>query len=313
MARVNRGSLRIDSDFTEEIVGFALESFLSLITFPQLRFSIEPFSRSKERWLGADARLIGENIRGFRPFYMQFKRPSAYPVTSRSRIVVGRKDLHLSTVPRSLFFQLRAKRRTHKNFQHNILFRLQRRLQRLQISAAYVCPLFLKRDAYRFQMHLAGLSRMARFWRNDPWDLEAILVHDGNSEIEFERIQVLAEHVSIPAHIEVQTSNHAYSFNESGVDICFHSPTELPGVNRSLGLFLKEASRGFLKGEGQITKDTASDHLDSLLEAIGVDEGILFDTLSPVSDDPIGKWFIWGDILRREFEIEQYAFVIWKE
>ena len=52
-----RHGLRIDANYTEDVVGFALESFLTLLSFPRQRFSIEPFSRGKERWLGADARL----------------------------------------------------------------------------------------------------------------------------------------------------------------------------------------------------------------------------------------------------------------
>jgi hypothetical protein len=77
MAKRNKNSLRLDADYTEDVVGFALESFLTLLSFPRHRFSIEPFSRAKERWLGADARLFSHRITGFRPFYMQFKRPSA--------------------------------------------------------------------------------------------------------------------------------------------------------------------------------------------------------------------------------------------
>jgi hypothetical protein len=55
MAKINKNSLRLDADFTEDTVGFAIEAFLMLLSFPRLRFTIEPFSRSKEQWLGADA------------------------------------------------------------------------------------------------------------------------------------------------------------------------------------------------------------------------------------------------------------------
>lgn len=64
MAKTNQKSLRLDSDYTEDIVGFAIESFLSLISFPFYRFSIEPFSRRDEPNYGADARLLGR-IKGF--------------------------------------------------------------------------------------------------------------------------------------------------------------------------------------------------------------------------------------------------------
>lgn len=72
-----RQGLRIDANYTEDVVGFALESFITLLTFPRQRFSVEPFSRGKERWLGADARLHGR----IRP---KSWRAYSYHVPSRS-------------------------------------------------------------------------------------------------------------------------------------------------------------------------------------------------------------------------------------
>jgi len=74
------------ADYSEDVVSMALDSFFTVANLPHLRVSIEPFSRGKERWLGADAKMLTK-IAGFRPFYMQFKKPSAYPVDSRSRII----------------------------------------------------------------------------------------------------------------------------------------------------------------------------------------------------------------------------------
>lgn len=149
---------RIDADYTEDVVGFALESFLTLLSFPRQRFSIEPFSRSKERWLGADARLH-RRIRGFRPFYMQFKRPAAYPDFSSSKIITDRRSKGLKTEPRTLFFPLRQKQKTHRDFQHNVLFRLRQKMLNRGIGdASYVCPLFLDRSAYRLNIHWSGLT-----------------------------------------------------------------------------------------------------------------------------------------------------------
>jgi hypothetical protein len=160
--------LRIDANYTEEVVGFAIESFLTLLSFPRHRFSIEPFSRSKERWLGADARLYGR-IRGFRPFYMQFKRPTAYPNSSSAKVITDRKKLGLTTNPNALYFPLRHKQPAHKNFQHNILYRLRERLLKSGLGdAAYVCPLFLDRAAYRFNLHRSGLLQLGRFWHRLP-------------------------------------------------------------------------------------------------------------------------------------------------
>lgn len=71
---MKKNGLRIDANYTEDVVGFALESFLTLLGFPRQRFTIEPFSRAQERWLGADGRLHSE-IRGFRPFICSSNDP----------------------------------------------------------------------------------------------------------------------------------------------------------------------------------------------------------------------------------------------
>ena len=72
LSKTTHNSHRIDPDFTEEVVGMALDAFLATMCFPRQRFSIEPLSRSVERWLGADA-VLTSGIRGFRPFYMTEK------------------------------------------------------------------------------------------------------------------------------------------------------------------------------------------------------------------------------------------------
>ena len=88
---MRKGLLQV-SNFTEDAVAMAIDSFLSIASFPNLRYSVEPFSRSKERWLGADARVL-DQITGIKPFYMQFKRPYAYPSSSKSRIILDRKNM----------------------------------------------------------------------------------------------------------------------------------------------------------------------------------------------------------------------------
>jgi hypothetical protein len=306
--------LRLDADFTEDVVGFALESFLTVMSFPRQRFSIEPFSRSKERWLGADARLHGE-MRGFRPFYMQFKRPSAYPDFSSAKLIKDRKSLKLQASPRTLYFDLREKQSHHWDFQHNILFRLRQRLLSRQLGdAAYVCPLFLERTAYRLHLHWSGLSLWPRFWRHHPWDFEEVLLNNGGNTIHFDRIPVLAEHITVPPHEKIASAKHRYSFTEAGTELCFHSPEALPEGATNLAAFLNAVSGGFLDGGEKIQpqqaneelkllmSDTMGDQSERLRPAIGIDE-----------DDPIGSWFAWGDYLRMQFGIDQYALVSWRD
>lgn len=313
---VKRGNLglRIDADYTEDVVGFALESFLAVMSFPRRRFSIEPFARAKERWLGADARLHSE-IRGFHPFYMQFKRPSAYPDFSSAGVIRDRKALKLQASPRALYFELRDKQAHHWDFQHNILFRLRRRLRDRRLGdAAYVCPLFLERSAYRFYLHWSGLSLWPRFWRHHPWELEEVLLNNGGNTIHFDRIPVLAEHITVPPHDKVISAKHRYSFTEAGRELCFHSPEALPDGAVNLTKFLIAVSEGFLGGAEKIQPQQANEELRQLIKATEVDQP---DRL-PISfgsgeDDPIGNWLAWGDYLRLRYGIDQYALVSWRD
>ena len=308
-----RQGLRIDANYTEDVVGFALESFLTLLSFPRQRFSIEPFSRGKERWLGAEARLHSR-IRGFRPFYMQFKRPAAYPDFSTSKIIIDRRKAGLTTTPRALYFPLRQKQVTHHDFQHNVLFRLRRRLLNLGLGdAAYVCPLFLDRSAYRLNLHWSGLARWRRFWRHHPWELEDVLIEDGGRGIRFDRMPVFAEHITVPPHVAVTTASHKYSFTESGTDLCFHSPEALPDGSTNLATFLGKISAGFLDGGEKLSPDRSDQMLSELIADVYGDQEKVAATFRTEGEDPIGRWFSWGDHLRSEYEIEQFALVRWED
>lgn len=304
--------LRIDANYTEDVVGFALEAFLTLLSFPRHRFSIEPFSRSKERWLGADARLHG-SIQGFRPFYMQFKRPTAYPDFSTSKIVTDRRKAGLTTTPRVLYFPLRQKQKQHRDFQHNILFRLRKRLLNRGLGdAAYVCPLFLDRSTYRLNLHWSGLVRWAHFWRHYPCDIEEVMLAHGEDRIRFDRIPVFAEHISVPPHTTVTTSSHKYSFTESGTELCFHSPEALPDGSMDLAAFLGKVSLGFHKGGEILSPDESDQMLTELMADVAGVQKSVAPTFLPEGEDPIGRWFSWGDHLRSEYDIEQFALVRWK-
>lgn len=314
MAKVNKNSLRLDADFTEDTVGFALESFLALLSFPRYQFTIEPFSRGQERWLGADARLNG-HLKGFKPFYMQFKRPSAYPDTSTAKVVTERTALNLTVSPRVLYFGLREKQPAHWDYQHNILHRLRRRLTARGIGdAAYVCPLFLDRSAYRFHIHMAGLRLWPRFWRYSPWELEDVLMSSGGAEFAFNNIPVLREHVSIPAHAIVGDAKHSYSFTEQGTDLCFHSPLALPEGANTLASFLANVIGKQQSDEPYIPLRSAGEEFDKLFNA--GDEASDLPLIPPEfsdAEDGIEKWLKWGDYLKHQFQIEQFALIRWDE
>jgi hypothetical protein len=298
---------RIDADFVEDEVALAIQSFLTVASFPFQRFTIELFSGRSERRLGADARLTSR-IAGFLPFYMQFKRPSAYPDFSNAKIVKHRKSLNLESQPRALYFSLRERMPHHDDFQHNILYRLRQGLiTQGQGDAAYVCPLFLDRIPYMSEMHRMGVYRRMSFWRDSPWDWEDLLVNDNGQAIEFSRIPILREHVSIPPHALVTDAKHSYSFSENGTDLCFHSPKEVPELATSLAEFLTNLSLRFLSGDGKVSQSNAGDVLAKLARDA---TPAFVEQIS--GDDAIGDWLAWGHFLRTEYRIEQFAFIRWK-
>lgn len=310
MARSKKNSLRLDADFTEDTVGFALESFLSVLSFPFFRFSIEPFSRGRERWLGADARLNGL-MAGFKPFYMQFKRPSAYPDTSVAKVVTDRRSLKLPVSPHVLYFDLREIQPSHQDYQHNILYRLRRRLIRWGVGdAAYVCPLFLERSAYRFHVQLAGLHRWLRSWHRTPWDLAEVLIDSSKGKVRFENVPLLREHVSIPPHDEVASAKHRYSFTENGTDLCFHSPRALPEGVQMLSDFLTGVVGDMRSDEGFISPQIAGRRFLEIFRS-EEDPDLLPDDFPRDVEDGLAAWLYWGNYLRKEHQIEQYALVRW--
>lgn len=301
---------RIDADYPEDLVGIAIESFLTQLSFPLRRFSVEPFSRSRERWLGADARLYSA-IRGFRPFYMQFKKPTAYPQDSTSKIIVDRRKAGLGTSPRALYFELREKKANQADFQHNILLRLRNHLVNRGLGdAAYVCPLFVDRSAYRADLYWSGLVRWPRFWHPSPWDMEEVLLEDGGTTIRFDRIPVLAEHVTVPPHVVVTTAKHKYSFNERGGELCFHSPESLPEGSADLARFLAKVANGFLDDGEKLSPRQSTDTLNKLIDAVYGDAERPSD-LSIDPENPLGAWFSWGHHLREQYGIEQFALIRW--
>ncbi|MCW5261104.1 hypothetical protein D5045_13220 [Verminephrobacter eiseniae] len=315
MAKTNKNSLRLDADFTEDNVGFALESFLAILSFPCFRFSIEPFSRGRERWLGADARLKG-NMVGFKPFYMQFKRPSAYPDASTAKIIDDRKSWKLPVAPHTLYFKLREKRSSHKDYQHNILYRLRQRLVKRQLGdAAYVCPLFLDRSDYRFHVHVAGLLRWLYFWRCVPWERKDTLIHSSSGTVRYNAIPVMQEHVSIPPHDKVTSAKHSYSFTKDGTHLFFHSPLSLPEGSDTLANFLTGIVGNPQSDDGFISPEKAQGMLREIFSsAEGEDrDNLLPDDFPRNTEDGIASWLHWGDYLKTEHQIEQFALVRWAD
>lgn len=304
---------KTDANYPEDLVGFALESFLAFFTFPFSTYSIEPFSRGRERWLGADARLTG-TIKGFSPLYLQFKRPFAYESASSSKIIKDRRSHQLRTDPRALFFPLRDKQPDHHDYQHNILLKLSTRLRKRGLGdAAYVCPLFLDRSAYRVNVHLSAMSHRLRFWRLHPFELNDLIVRDAAGRHTLDRVPLLSEHVCIRPHGRVSDAKHHYSFSEEGTDLCFHSPTPLPEHIKSMSRWLAEALIAFTESPREL-RYAGGNALEGLRHLVGAD-----DEESPIevpaaiteAENGIEAWYRFGDFLEREYAISQFAIVEW--
>jgi hypothetical protein len=151
----------ITPDFTEDIVGFMIQSMLTITRFPRAPFALVPLSKKDEVIYGADAL-----IDSISPLYIQFKRSFAYPDNSSSKVIKDRKKLKANCSPRTLFFELRDKQPKHKDYQHNVLFDLKAKLDATgKGKAFYTAPLFLNRTAYLLAVHMSSLLS----WR--PWHL----------------------------------------------------------------------------------------------------------------------------------------------
>lgn len=253
---------------------------------------------------------------GFLPFYMQFKRPSAYPETSKSRIIRDRvkvKPTSLQTSPRVLFFQLRNKRPEHRNYQHNVLYRLGEKLRSRQLGeAAYVCPLFLDRQAYIHHLHTSSLSHVLRAYPHRVLITSPVTVYSVTSSETLANVPLLREHICVPPHALVTSAKHSYSFTENGDEVCFHSPLSLPEGSVNLGEWLTHVTADTSQRH-MIIGDEARDVLFYLIKGRS-DEELLSHPKEVFDErDVMAAWMMWGEHLLREHSIEQYALVQWKD
>lgn len=81
-------------------------------------------------------------------------------------------------------------------------------------------------------------DRWLGIWRHHPWELEDVLIEDGERRMRCHRLPVFAEHITVPPHVAVTTPSHEYSCTERGTDLCFHSPEALPDGSTNLATCL---------------------------------------------------------------------------
>lgn len=299
---------RQESNYSEDTVSIALQMLLSTVCFPLPGFFIMPFTRHQERKFGVDARLLNK-ISGIMPFYMQFKRPSAYPAESTSPIINGRNEQSCEVNPRALFFELRKKKENHRQSQHNILYKLRTRLRAREIGdATYVCPLFLDRITYVWNMQMGALLDWFPFGYREPWRRRAILIKDASNILQFSDIPTFREHISIPPHTRVNTTSHAYSFTERGNEVCFHSkPIALsPDSTYLLGNWFEKLLKQFKNG-GIIKKNDADKELSKLSKETGYEFD--FPKNENYGQSVFEKWLDFGEHLKTEYDIDQFMFI----
>lgn len=293
-------------DFTEDIVGFMIQSVLTITRFPRAPFALVPLSKKEEVIYGADAL-----IESICPLYIQFKRSFAYPDYSSSSIIKDRKNLKATYSPKALFFELRDKQPKHTDYQHNVLFNLKDKLDKVGSGKAfYTAPLFLNRTAYLLAVHMSSLLS----WR--PWHLfmyepfyeqiQSILTSSGN--IRFQNIPILKEHIVIPPHTTVTTHKHKYSYLEIGKEVCFHEPTVLENQS-TLGQTVYDFL-GFQDGQ-------PTTRMINLLESLSLLENLqnrLFDEAQDEQNrNVISRWVEFGDKLRTDFDIYQFMLLKLKD
>lgn len=295
-------SNQIIPDFTEDLVGFMVQSMLTIARFPRAPFAMVPLSKTEERIYGSDAK-----IESICPIYIQFKRSLAYPDYSSAKFIKDRKKLKVNCSPRTLYFELRAKKPKHKDFQHNILFDLKTKLDIAgKGKAFYAAPLFLNRTAYLLAVHMSSILnwRPWHWFRHDPFFEQSQNILTQTGSIRFQNIPILREHIVIPPHIKVKTHKHRYSYLESGKEICFHTPSKLEN-EQNLGQTIYD----FLKfRDGQPTTEMMNLQ-ESLSLLANLTENIISEKETNSNEQIIDKWLEFGKKLWEEYEIYQFMLI----
>jgi hypothetical protein len=213
-----------------------------------------------------------------------------------------------------LFFGLRQKAKKHKDFQHNVLFRLRKLLTTRNLGdAVYVCPLILNADIYILNMHRSAIllhPYLAAF----PITVQTKQIRDRSGKSHYLiNVPLLDEHVVIPPHVSVTEANHYYSFTDIGTEVAFHSPERLIEETPTFAQFIERSIADYLLNEKGIDRRSASGLLAEFRANVfeGEDQG---DAKASVAkpDDPFEPWLDLGAELKAEHGIEQFAMVRWE-
>jgi hypothetical protein len=302
-------SNKINPEFIENQVGIMIQYYLTSIAPKDSGFLITTLSSKEELRTGADA-LLRDRRSKMMPFYMQFKRPEGYLCKAGTAgIIRDRNSLRLKIEPHALFFELRKKAKTAKDYQHNLLFGLKNQ----GCHAVYVCPLFLEMEEYANA--LTCVRFRLQFWfrrilKKNPIasDKQIPLSQQGKRKRMLDGVPHLPGHIAFPPHDRVTTHNHKYSFSVDGDDLCFHSPERIERDPLPFLDFIRNVFDDFSNEEQVITVDNANDKINKLIERMEPDFR-LSKREKERRGNPFYGWIEWGKYLRKNYNIHQYAMI----
>lgn len=214
-------SFKLNSELNENQIESDVASYLGYIT---------PLWSRRFRLISVDEQTTGADklFRRFIPIYLQFKvsqglNPKAnilerfrkYPL---AKIINYRKLNELGGNP-ILYFQLRKMAKNATEFQHNILFKLNRQPNQF---ALYIAPLTLKLDEYEKLMNQDWYRRFITY--DHPFRDRDTEIFDSSFGGFFDlgNNPFLRHHISIPPHRITYTHKHHYSYSKSGGNVAWH-------------------------------------------------------------------------------------------
>ncbi|SDC24038.1 hypothetical protein [Pedobacter soli] len=213
-------SFKIPSQLSEDQIESDVASYLGYIT---------PFWSKRFRLISVNEASSGADklFNRFVPIYLQFKVSQGLDPKASilgqilnkplAKIISYRKSNGLAGDP-ILYFQLRRQAKTATELQHNLLARMHKPPHQYGL---YIAPLTLDLAEYEKLMNQEP-RWWHRMWR--PFDNQDAEIADS---IQAKKIFLgsnpfLRHHISIPAHTDVDTHNHHYSFSKNGSELAWH-------------------------------------------------------------------------------------------
>jgi hypothetical protein len=237
------------------------------------------------------------------PIYIQFKKSQGLKPITRSRssepntplnnIRRFRQKKGLECDP-TLFFQLRQKAKTAKDFQHNVLLAHE---NPPSSRAIYVAPLILDKQEYAEAL-FSSTNRYLPF----PFYRVPSRIHAARQAKYFGSVLFLREHVSIPPHQRVRSHRHYYAYSETGVDISWHSPQI-----RSLDPLRLSDFMMFLFSNAMTNPDAMISTERAATAAIEIGRELEYEERLPSPDvTPLERLQIYGRWLWTKYDIRQF-------